>query len=77
MIVLAFELSRAPRSSSHVTNITIKKAGKLMSTGTPASRGAVSSRPCTAGSLLSSAVRYPVESQDGRWTPTPASSVLT
>ena len=43
--LLAVELSRAPRSSSHVISITMPKAGTLTSIGMPANRGAVSSRP--------------------------------
>ena len=74
--LLAVELSRAPRSSNHVTAMTIAHAGRFTSTGWPARRGAVSSRPCTAGSALRSAVRYPVVSQPGGSMPIPLTSVV-
>ena len=57
MMLFAVELSRAPRSSSHVISITMPKAGRFTSIGMPATRGAVSIRPRIAGSELSSAVR--------------------
>ncbi len=47
--LLRVVLSRAPRSSSHVTTITMPNAGRFTRIGTPASRGAVLSRPCTSG----------------------------
>ncbi len=50
-------------------NITIMNAGTFNSTGIPKMRGAVSSRPWTAGSELSSAVRYPWVSQSGKLIP--------
>ena len=48
----------------------------LSRTGIPPIRGAVWSRPCTAGSELSSAVRYPCVSQSGRVIPNAEMSEL-
>ena len=44
MMLLAVALSRAPRSSSHVINITIANAGMLIRIGMPRKLGAVFSR---------------------------------
>ena len=76
MMLLARTLSFAPRSSSHVINITMPNAGRLTRIGMPAMCGAVSSRPCISGFELSSAVRYPVVSQAGSESPNPRSSVV-
>ena len=47
MMLFARALSRTPRRSSHVMNITIANAGRFTRIGTPAIRGAVSSSPWT------------------------------
>ena len=62
-------LSRTPNSSSHVISPTMRNAGRLIRIGMPATWGALCSRLWTAESGLSSAVRYPVVIQTGRWTP--------
>ena len=76
MMLLAVVLSRAPRRSSHVIAMTIPNAGTLTRIGMPTIVGADCSRPWTAGSLLSSAVRYPVVSHCGRTRSNPRSSVV-
>ena len=49
-MLLARALSRTPSSSSQVISATMPNAGTLIRIGTPTMCGALSSRPCTAGS---------------------------
>ena len=57
MMLLARELSFAPRSSSQVIAATMPNAGRLIRIGVPRIRGAVPISACTSGVELSSAVR--------------------
>ena len=70
MMLLARVLSLTPITSSQVMAMTIRNAGRLTSTGTPAIRGAVRMTVCIATlppAARACAFQYPCVSQSGMW----------